>query len=139
MKHIFSIVAALLIMAAAHGQSYVGTLTTNSYSQKEARMAVTVSGQRATLEMHRVKFAKLMPVKVDVEVRGLTATVQNTSSPQNSVTTLKGDNIIPLSNGKPHKKHTIRNLKATATPTALTFECLMGDKHVSFKGQAKAK
>lgn len=128
MKYIFSIVTTLIIMTAVRGQNYVGTLTTNSYSQKEAHMVVTISGERATLEMCKVKFAKLMPVKVDVKVKELECRKEG------GISRLRGDGIIPLSGGKPHANRTIHGFKGTATANKLTFECKMGDKHVTFSG-----
>ena len=132
-KHHLTLLSALLLTLCLHAQTYVGSLTTNSYTYKDATIVLTIHGSSATLLMHHVKFAKLMPVKVDVDIKNLHATKHGSS------TTLTGDNIVPLSNGKPHKKYTIHNLQATSTPTSLSFRCLMGDKHISFKGQLAEK
>ena len=128
-RRLLAFLSALVLTVAAGAQTYVGSLTTNSYTQKDATMVVTLRGTAATLEMRHVKFAKLMPVKVDVEVKGLNASTQSTG------TTLNGDNIVPLSNGKPHKKYTIYKYAGKMSPTTLTFDCLMGEKKVSFKGK----
>ena len=130
MKHLLLFFIALMVFVAAYGQTYIGELTTNGYTYKNAKMELSEKGATVTLMMRHVKFAKLMPVKVDVEVKGLTA------NKQQGVVSLNGNNIIPLSNGKPHANRTIHDFKGIADATILTFKCKMGDKRVSFSGQA---
>ena len=130
MKHLLLFFIALMVFVAAYGQTYIGELTTNGYTYKNAKMELIEKGTTITLTMRHVKFAKLMPVKVDVEVKGLTA------NRRQRAVLLNGNNIIPLSNGKPHANRTIHDFKGIADATTLTFECKMGDKRVSFSGQA---
>lgn len=92
-------------------------------------MEIKTQGKTVTLEMRRVRFAKLMPVKVDVEVKGLKVKFQG----NNRIVT--GENIIPLNDGKPRKKHKITEFKGVANADRMAFECKMGDKKVSFTGQ----
>lgn len=130
MKQLALFLIALTMFVAAGAQTYIGELTTNGYTYKNAKMELSEKGATVTLMMRHVKFAKLMPIKVDVEVKGLTA------NRRQRVVSLNGNNIIPLSNGKPHANRTIHDFKGIADATTLTFECKMGDKHVSFSGQA---
>lgn len=129
MKHFLLFCSALVMFVAGCAQTYVGELTTNSYTYKNAKMELTEQGTTVTLLMKHVKFAKLMPVKVDVEVKGLTG------NKQQGTLSIKGHNIVPLSNGKPHQKHTIYNFVGKMSPTMLTFDCLMGEKKVTFRGR----
>ena len=129
MRKFLGLIFALLLASVACSQTYVGELTTNSYTYKNATMVVSEQGGAVTLEMRHVKFAMLMPVKVDVEVKGLTG------NKQQGTLSIKGHDIVPLSNGKPHKKYTIYNFTGKMSPTTLTFDCLMGEKKVSFRGK----
>lgn len=128
MKNILAIFVAVCLTVMVNGQTYTGELTTGSYTQRNARMEVRVSGSTCTLVMRHVKFAKLMPVKVDVEVKGLRCETDGANRK------LKGNKIIPLNNGKPHEKYTICDFQGTVEGVTLEFDCRMGGKKVTFKG-----
>ena len=120
--------AMVLMGLAAGAQSYVGTMEVNGYTRKdvEVRLSKTPQGE-VVLKMFRVKFARLMPVKVDVDIPGVTL----------KEGTLKGDGITPTSDGKPYEKYRVTKLNGKADSQQITFTCMMGDKPVRFSGKRK--
>ncbi|MBQ6045996.1 MAG: hypothetical protein IJL38_00035 [Bacteroidales bacterium] len=109
-------------------QTYVGTMKVGSYEQKEAKMELKTSPQNTTtLTMRHVKFAKLMPVYIDVDLAPVKV----------KGTAIEGNGIVPVSKGKRQEKHTVHNLKGTTANGQLVFECMMGKHKVEFKGGRK--
>ena len=125
-----SMVAILLVCLAlcASAQTYVGTMTTGSYTQKnvEVRLAQSPLGEVA-MDIKHVKFARLMPVHVDVNIPSLKLEGKS----------LKGNNIVPTTKGKRQEKRRVKQLSGTADAERLAFTCTMGDKPVSFKGNRR--
>ena len=109
-------------------QNYIGTISIGDYTQKNVEAKLSMSqATGATVTLFDVKFAHMMPVKIDVSIPGLSL----------EETRLTGDNIIPLSKGKEHRKHLIRRLKGTADASRLSFSCMMGKKQLIFNGTRK--
>lgn len=125
MKQTVLLLALLGSLLSLRAQSYVGTITLGSYTQRnvEVQLASTPKGC-ATMTIFNVKFSYMMPVKLDVVIPSLTL----------SGTHLTGNNITPLSNGKRYDKYLVRNLVGTADGRHLTFSCLMGKKRLTFNG-----
>lgn len=112
-----------LVVAA---QTYVGTMNVDGYKREEVKVTLrkTDAGDYV-LTMYRVKFARLMPVKIDFDI------------PQMKLDNgrLTADDVVPVSKGKRYEKYTIHNLTGAASSNALVFTCKMGDKPFSFTGK----
>lgn len=126
-KIILTLTMALMAMVAT-AQSYVGTMEVNGYTLKEVvvQLAKTQQGE-LVLKMFNVKFARLMPVKVDVDIPGITLNGSR----------LQGNNIIPSSKGKPYERYRVTKLDGKADSQQISFTCMMGDKPVKFSGKRK--
>lgn len=138
MKQTVLLLALLGSLLCLKAQSYVGTITVGSYTQRNVEVQLDVATEReqcpskgastpkgcATMTIFNVKFSYMMPVKLDVVIPSLTL----------SGTHLTGNNITPLSNGKRYDKYLVRNLVGTADGRHLTFSCLMGKKRLTFNG-----
>lgn len=126
-KIILTLTMALMAMVAT-AQSYVGTMEVNGYTRKEVvvQFAKTQQGE-LVLKMFNVKFARLMPVKVDVDIPGITLNGSR----------LQGNNIIPSSKGKPYERYRVTKLDGKADSQQISFTCMMGDKPVKFSGKRK--
>lgn len=115
----------LLLGLAATAQSYIGTMEIDGYTRKnvDVRLARTQQGT-IVLYMYNVKFARMMPVKVDMEIPGLTF----------SDGRLQGNGIVPTSKGKPYEKYRVTRFNGTADTEKITFSCFLGDKEMKFSG-----
>ncbi len=128
-RHIASLLLFLFIFSlSAHAQTYVGTLQQDGYSQHKVsiRLAKTAQGD-VQMTLFHVKFARMMPVRLDVVIPGLKLAGGR----------LTGDNSVPLAKGKRYEKYTIRQLAGTADANKLEYTCIMGSKKISFKGKIK--
>lgn len=123
-KPILTLLLLLLSLAAA-AQSYIGTMEIDGYTRKnvDVRLARTQQGT-IVLYMYNVKFARLMPVKVDMEIPGLTLDDGR----------LQGNGIVPTSKGKPYDKYRVTRFDGTADTEKITFSCFLGDKQMKFSG-----
>lgn len=124
-KKIILTLTLLFLTLAATAQSYVGTMEIDGYTRKnvDIRLARTQQGS-IVLYMYNVKFARLMPVKVDMEIPGLTLADGR----------LQGNGIVPTSKGKPYEKYRITRFNGTADTEKIAFTCLIGDKQMKFSG-----
>lgn len=123
-KPILTLLLLLLGLAAA-AQNYIGTMEIDGYTRKnvDVRLARTQQGT-IVLYMYNVKFARLMPVKVDMEIPGLTLADGR----------LQGNDIVPTSKGKPYDKYRVTRFNGTADTEKITFSCFLGDKQMKFSG-----
>lgn len=113
---------------ACSAQTYVGTMTSGNYTQSSVEVRLTRQPQgSATIDMRHVKFARMMPVHVDVTIPSLK--VDGAS--------LQGDDIVPTTKGKRKEKRRVRQLTGSVDGDRLTFTCTMGGKPVSFSGKKK--
>lgn len=104
-KKIILTLTLLFLTLAATAQSYVGTMEIDGYTRNnvDIRLARTQQGT-IVLYMYNVKFARLMPVKVDMETPGLTLANGR----------LQGNGIVPTTKGKPYEKYRITRFNGTA-------------------------
>ena len=124
-KKIILTLTLLFLGLAATAQSYIGTMEIDGYTRKnvDVRLARTQQGT-IVLYMYNVKFARLMPVKVDMEIPGLTLADGR----------LQGNGIVPTSKGKPYDKYRVTRFNGTADTEKNTFSCFLGDKQMKFSG-----
>lgn len=128
MKKLFLIFILLGAGFVAMSQTYVGTLTTGSYSQKNVTVRLSQQSGMAVIFMQKVKFARMMPVKIDVTIPSLAIATDPQGGKQ-----LTGNNILPTSDKKTYDKFRVTDFKGVAG-SSLNFSCMMGDKKVSFSG-----
>lgn len=128
-KNHFRALLLLSLMALgfnAGAQTYIGTMTVDGYTRKEVKVTLRKSEKEGiVLTMYKVKFARLMPVKIDFDI------------PQIKLESgrLTADGVVPVSDGKRYEKYTIHRLEGSADSKQISFTCKMGDKPFSFKGQ----
>lgn len=110
----------------AGAQTYVGTMTVDGYRRENVKVKLKKTEKEGlVLTMYRVKFARLMPVKIDFDI------------PQMKLENgrLTADGVVPVSKGKRYEKYTIHNLSGAVSDDKLIFYCKMGDKPFSFSGK----
>lgn len=116
----------MAISLATSAQTYVGTMTVDGYTRENVKVTLKKSEKEGiVLTMYKVKFARMMPVKIDFDI------------PQMKLegSRLTADGVVPVSKGKRYEKYTIRRLNGTADDKAIAFTCMMGDKPFAFKGK----
>ena len=116
----------MAISLATSAQTYVGTMTVDGYTRENVKVTLKKSEKEGiVLTMYKVKFARMMPVKIDFDI------------PQMKLegSRLTADGAVPVSKGKRYEKYTIRRLNGTADDKAIAFTCMMGDKPFTFKGK----
>lgn len=126
MKNTIIFFILMAISLATSAQTYVGTMTVNGYTRENVKVTLKKSEKEGiVLTMYKVKFARMMPVKIDFDI------------PQMKLegSRLTADGVVPVSKGKRYEKYTIRRLNGTADDKAIAFTCMMGDKPFAFKGK----
>ena len=120
-KRLFIMLLPVLFAFTLHGQTYVGTMTIGNYTQHQVKVDLaTAADGTATLTLHGVKFARMMPVKLDVTI----APVASKDG------TLRADGVVPTAKGKRYEKYTVRRLQGSAGKKQLQFRCQMGKKEL---------
>ncbi len=133
MKKTITLLFALALGLFLQAQTFVGNMSIASFGQKNIQCTLTLDGQgRATLVMQRVKFAKMMPVRVDMVVSGLSA---SRDAAGNLV--LSGTNIIPTAGNKSYPKKIITNFRGTLRGGNLNTTFTMSQKKVTYAGKQK--
>ena len=113
----------------AGAQTYVGTMTVDGYKRENVKVTLKKTEKEGiVLTMYKVKFARMMPVKIDFDI------------PQMKLegSRLTADGVVPVSKGKRYEKYTIHRLSGTADSKQISFTCTMGDKPFSFKGRRES-
>ena len=126
MKNTILFFILMAISLATSAQTYVGTMTVDGYTRENVKVTLKRSEKEGiVLTMYKVKFARMMPVKIDFDI------------PQMKLegSRLTADGAVPVSKGKRYEKYTIRRLNGTADDKAIAFTCMMGDKPFAFKGK----
>ena len=107
---------------------YMGTMRMGSgYALENVRVSMDEKG---SITLYHVKFARLMPVRVDVVIPH----VKKRKDGERTI--LSGDNIIPTVKGKPYPNRTITKLHGQTDMQFITFRCLFGDKEMQYSGKA---
>lgn len=129
MKRNFTLLILALCSFCAQAQTFIGTMTVDSYTRKNVtvKLQATSSSETCSITLYDVKFSLLMPVTVNVTIKPIT----NTNGQ------ITGNNIVPTNDGKQYEKYTVRQLKGTVSSTKLQFSCQMGSKRLSYEGKKK--
>ena len=129
MKRILTLIILALCAFCAQAQTFIGTMTVDSYTRKNVtvKLQSTSSSETCSITLYDVKFSWLMPVTLDVTIKPVTK--------KNGQIT--GNNIVPTHDGKRYEKYTVRQLKGTVSNTKLQFPCQIGSKRLSYEGKKK--
>ena len=112
---------------------YKGTMVVDQndgtfYTQEDVEVDFEIKDGKLNFVMYQVKFAKGMPLKLDMVVEGADY-VDNDGS-----YTISGDGIIPYAMGGPFEKFTITKLNGTITDTEFEMEFMCGEYPVTYEG-----
>ena len=112
---------------------YKGTMVVDQndgtfYTQEDVEVDFEIKDGKLNFVMYQVKFAKGMPLKLDMVVEGADY-VDNDGS-----YTISGDGIVPYAMGGPFEKFTITNLNGTITDTEFEMEFMCGEYPVTYAG-----
>ena len=125
------LVLFLLCLSAKslQAQTFVGTMTVGNYIKNDVTVQVQPSSSQdlVSITLFGVKFAKLMPVKLDVKI----------DSVLKKDNLLTGDNIVPTNKGKQYEKYLVRHLEGVIERDGLRFTCQMGRKQLDYKEMKK--
>ena len=129
MKRILTLIILVLCAFCAQAQTFIGTMTVDSYTRKNVtvKLQATSSSETCSITLYDVKFSLLMPVTVNVTIKPIT----NTNGQ------ITGNNIVPTNDGKRYEKYTVRQLKGTVSNTNLQFSCQMVSKRMTYEGKKK--
>ena len=126
MKKTLLLLCLLAFGFYAGAQTYIGTMTVDGYTRENVKVTLKKTEKESiVLTMYKVKFARMMPVKIDFDIPQLKLEGSR----------LTADGVVPVSKGKRYEKYTIHRLSGTADSKEISFNCLMGDKPFSFKGK----
>ena len=130
-KKIFTYVFMIVTAFAAFAQTtkYKGTMTVGDYTRKNVVIQVRENGKKADGTIFRAKFARLMPVKVDADIRGLNRTVQGDK------TFLSGNNLIPPVKNQPKEKYAVTKFNGVMENDELRITTYFGQKKVTYNGK----
>lgn len=123
-----SVIIGLLCCMSICAVEYMGTMRMGSgYALENVRVSMDEKG---SITLYHVKFARLMPVRVDVVIPH----VKKRKDGERMI--LSGDNIIPTVKGKPYPNRTVTKLHGQADVQYISFRCLFGDKEMQYSGKA---
>ena len=124
-KRLAVLLLGFLLSVSVCATEYIGTMQMASgYTLEDVRVSIDEKG---CLTMYRVKFARLMPLRVDVVI----SPVKQESGK------LSGDSIIPTVNNKPYPDKVVTKLNGAVSSNSISFSCLFGGKGMQYKGQKK--
>ena len=126
MKKTLLLLCLLAFGFYAGAQTYIGTMTVDGYTRENVKVTLKKTEKEGlVLTMYKVKFARMMPVKIDFDIPQLKLEGSR----------LTADGVVPVSKGKRYERYTIHRLSGTVDSKEISFNCLMGDKPFSFKGK----
>ena len=122
MRTFLFILVFLVLSLPIVARDYTGTMTVGEgYTMHDVHVTLQADG---TLTLYRVKFARMMPIRVDV-------TIPNLSIHEGQVT---GDSIVPMVGDKSHPSRMMTSMHGSYTNSHIRFDCLFGGKPLRFDG-----
>lgn len=147
MKHLFYLMLSAMLFVAcengennnlpgkpAHNSCYKGTMNVDQndgtmYTQRNVEVDYEFYGaDKLNFVMYNVKFAKGMPLKLDMVVEGVSYTEED------GVYILSGEGIVPYAIGGPFEKYTLTRLVGTISDDNITLSFLCGEYPVTYEG-----
>ena len=106
--------------------NYIGAMQLSSgYTLENVRVTLDEKG---TITLYHVKFARMMPVRVDLLIPHVKCRLENNR------TILRGDSIIPMVADKPHPDRLIKDLHGRIEGETFIFRCKIGNKELYYRG-----
>jgi hypothetical protein len=115
-------------------ECYIGTMTVDQndgtfYTQEDVEVDYEIIDGKLNFVMYDVKFAKAMPLKLNMVVEG----VDCLGAIGNYV--LAGNGIVPYAMGGPFEKFTITELVGAITNNTMTLSFKCGEYPVTYEGR----
>lgn len=100
-------------------------------------MQVTVdeanSHGETTIHLHKVKFSKMMPVRLNIDIPHVKVTRNG------SIQSFQGNDIVPQKGGKPYHSRIVKNLTGTLDRNRLKLALTIGDAPIRYDGLLNSK
>lgn len=126
MKKYILLIGLLLCMKAT-ATEYTGTMRmAGGYTMEQVRVSLD---ERGNLTLYQVKFARLMPVRLDIVFPGVEC------NQESNLMIIKGDSIIPTIHNEPRPDRIVKKLQGNAGGQTLFFRCLIGGKEMTYEGR----
>ncbi|MBP3253433.1 MAG: hypothetical protein IJ250_03690 [Bacteroidales bacterium] len=127
---ILYLTACLTVLSVfSQNTKFKGTMTVGDYTRKNVVIEVKEHGNKADGTIYRAKFARLMPIKVDADIKNLNRTVQADKI------FLSGNNLIPYVKGQAKEKYMITGFNGVIHNGELSITTRFGEKKVTYKGK----
>ena len=149
MKHlIFSLLAIVMLSVACENgdnnnlphkpdtkSCYTGLLVVDQndgtvFEQSGVEVDYELKSGLLNFVMYKVKFAKAMPIKLDMVVEGADYT-----EALDGTLTLSGDDLVPYAMGGPFEKYTITELTGEITDKTMSLSFMCGEYPVTYTGE----
>jgi len=129
MTKLIAFILLCVSVSPLNAQLFNGTMTFGDYTRENVTVQLqpTLQPDNYTLTLFGVKFARMMPVNLDVELAPIVIKDNQ----------LEGDSIVPISKAKRYEKRLVRHLKGSQREGTLSFTCQMGGKKLTYNGTAK--
>ena len=108
---------------------YKGKMVVGNYTRHDVILELRENGNKADGTIFNTKFAWLMPVKVDAEIRGLNRTANGDK------TFISGNNLIPYVKDKPKEKYMVTHFNGIKTKDNFSISTFFGNKKVTYNGK----
>lgn len=123
---LFAVAAVWLALGGRlAAQEYVGTMTYGDYRLENVRATLDVRDGQATLTLYRIKFSRMMPVRVDATLAGISVVGDS----------LTARRIVPTADGKPYPKYAVTGLRGSYTPQRASGSATMNGRPFSYSGR----
>lgn len=122
-----------VLCLSAQTTHYKGKMTVGDYVQNDVLVELRESINKADGTIFDVKFSRLMPIKVNAEIRGLNRT------PNAEKIFISGNNLIPYVRNKQKDKYIITHFNGVKNEDKFFFSTYFGDKKVIYNGKKVSK
>lgn len=126
---IYVLLLVLGFCVNAQTTRYKGTMVVGSYTRHDVVLELKENGNKAEGTIFNTKFAWLMPVKVDAQMRGLNRTVQGDK------VFISGNNLVPYVKNQPKEKYMITHFNGVKTKDTFNITTYFGKKKVTYNGK----
>ena len=114
---------------------YKGTMVVDQndgtfYTQEDVEVDYEIKDGKLNFVMYKVKFAKAMPITLDMVVEGADYT-----EALDGTLTLSGDDLVPYAMGGPFEKYTITELEGEITDKTMSLSFMCGEYPVTYTGE----
>ncbi len=108
---------------------YKGKMVVGNYTRNDVVLELRENGDKADGTIFNTKFAWLMPVTVDADIRGLSRTVSGEK------VFISGNNLIPYVKNQPKEKYKVTYFNGVKIKDSFTLTTYFGKKKVTYNGK----